>query len=277
MRGIVINLTITLLLVSAVLPLAQATTYQIPQVVVHQERYDVYRFEEYIPLGVNGTFYKVNVYVIDKPDGLLLIDCGAEDLYELLISKISEVFGSKQIIAVLLTHGHADHAGAGSKFLQDGVAIYAPIGDKDMIENGNNYTGVPEQFTYTGYTPTGFLQDGDEIYGLKVIATPGHTAGSICFYNQAKKALFSGDTTIAYAKDDLPTVKDLTFELEFATLLSLDRDSLNQQLNSLNQLLNIRIKALFPGHNKAYYGWLGTKLYILHSIGLVKLALSIKS
>jgi glyoxylase-like metal-dependent hydrolase (beta-lactamase superfamily II) len=110
-------------------------------------------------LGLNGTFYRVNIYVIDKPDGLLLIDTGTESLYELLISKINEVFNSKQIIAVLLTHAH--HAGAGSKFLEDGIAVYAPIGDKEIIKNGNKYPGISKQFIYTGYTPLRFLQNGD--------------------------------------------------------------------------------------------------------------------
>ena len=40
----------------------------------------------------------------------------------------------------------------------------------------------------------------------RVISTPGHTKGSVCFYNESEKALISGDTVFyqSYGRTDLP-------------------------------------------------------------------------
>jgi glyoxylase-like metal-dependent hydrolase (beta-lactamase superfamily II) len=261
-------------------PPVQAASTQIQQVLVYPERNDVYRFEEYIRIPLTSAFYKVNIYVVERQEGLVLIDCGVEDLYDLLIAKINEQFCNKPIIAVLLTHGHADHAGAGSRFLKAGVPVYANIGDAYMISIGNNFLGISNPFSYTGYQLTGFLKDGDIIFGLRVISTPGHTPGSICFYDDAAKVLFSGDTTIAYARDDLGAC-DLTFELEYATMLMLDMDSLKVQLGSLKNLQTIvtnqNTSAIFPGHNTTYYGVTEVKNYLSHSVCLVKQVILLKA
>jgi glyoxylase-like metal-dependent hydrolase (beta-lactamase superfamily II) len=278
-KAAAMGLIVVLVLVTTSPPVQAAST-QIPQVIVYPERNGVYRFEEYIGIPLTSAFYKVNIYVIERPEGLVLVDCGAEDLYGLLIAKINEQFCGKPIIAVLLTHGHADHAGAGSRFLKAGVPVYANVGDAYMISTGNNFLGISNPFSYTGYQPTGFVKDGDIVFGLRVISTPGHTPGSICFYDDAAKVLFSGDTTIAYARDDFGSC-DLTFELEYATMLTLDTNSLKAQLGSLRNLQAIvtsqNTSAIFPGHNTTYYGTTEVKNYLSHSVCLVKQVILLKA
>lgn len=280
---ITISLIIALFLVATASPLVQASPTQISQIAVHVERRGyIYRFEEFIDLSdlFPGSFYKANVYAVGTPDGLILIDCGAEDLYDLLMIEISKKFPKKPVVAVLLTHGHADHAGAGHYFLEEGVPVYAPIGDAYIIAMGNNFPGVPEQFTYTGYQPTGFLYGGDTIFGLRVLSTPGHTPGSISCYNEITRVLFTGDTTISCQEDDTG-FGDLTFEMEYFTMLFSDNDSLNAQLGSLNGLLERalekQIKAILPGHNRSYYGAEEAQRYILHSIDVVTQVLGTKT
>lgn len=100
---------------------------------------------------------------------------------------------------VINTHLHFDHA-FGNAFLarQYGVLPEAHKGDEYMIPN------MPEQakrfgFAYTVLTQNlgAHINEGDVIkFGnteLKAIYVPGHSPGSLCFYNEKEKVLFAGD------------------------------------------------------------------------------------
>lgn len=281
---IAIGLIVTLFLLTATIPLAQAKSVQIPKVEFYQERRGVCRFVEYIELSPEtglppGSFYKVNVYVFDTKDGLVLVDCGAEALYVPLMEEIGKKFNKKPIAAVLLTHGHADHAGAGHYFVEAGIPVYAPVGDAGIIWMGMHIPGVPipTDFTYTGYMPTELLFGGETLFGLKVIPTPGHSAGSVCFVDEKTEALFSGDTTISYSNDEGP--EDMTFELEFMTLQMSDDNSLWMQIDSLNDLMGLansgQADTILPSHNTAYHGK-DVQPYIQNSIDVVTQALMMR-
>ena len=41
---------------------------------------------------------------------------------------------------------------------------------------------------------TDYVSEGDEINGFRVLHTPGHTEGSVCYYKEQENILFSGDT-----------------------------------------------------------------------------------
>lgn len=70
-----------------------------------------------------------------------------------------------------------------------------------------------------------FLRDGQVLHLLgdewKVLSTPGHTAGSVCYYLEAEQVLISGDTLFheSMGRTDLPTgsssaiVKSITEKL----------------------------------------------------------------
>ncbi|MEM2890723.1 MAG: MBL fold metallo-hydrolase, partial [Candidatus Hadarchaeum sp.] len=228
-------------------------------------------------LGVPpGFFYKANVYALNFRGGIVLIDCGAEDLYSDLMLAINQKFPHRPILAVLLTHGHADHAGAGHHFIDAGIPVYASFADSYLIQMGMNFPGVPIDFTYTGYTPTQLLYGGENLFGLSVIPAPGHTYGSLCFLEVKTKLLFSGDVTISYPSDDVAT-EDMTFELEHMTLLATDNAGLEMQLNSLSMLLKLakdgKVKGILPGHNQAYYGKHVVD-YLKNSIDMVTQALA---
>ena len=77
---------------------------------------------------------------------------------------------------------------------------------------GADIFGPLEQSMRNGLSPKAsrYLEEGDEVlfgrHGLKVLATPGHTPGGICFYCEAEKAVFVGDTLFycSVGRSDLP-------------------------------------------------------------------------
>ena len=91
--------------------------------------------------------------------------------------------------AILLTHGHLDHT-FGIKELQqkwDGIPTLMHPADKDLPETTPfpfTAIGDNETLTYAGLA-------------FKVIATPGHTPGSVCLLDEKDGVMFTGDTLFA--------------------------------------------------------------------------------
>lgn len=109
---------------------------------------------------------------------------------------------------VLLTHGHFDHVGGCGKFFKEGAKICC--GEKEAphifsAENRGLFGGVyiPE------FEIDRTFSDGEEVelcgIKIKVIETPGHTAGGVCYL--AGDCLFTGDTLfrLGVGRCDLPT------------------------------------------------------------------------
>ena len=113
--------------------------------------------------------------------------------------------------AILLTHGHFDHIwGANELRRLSGAKIYAYEGEKELCEDaGKNVSrdaGRPETVQADFYEKDGALLELGG-FSLKLIATPGHTGGSCCYYLEEEKILFSGDTLFegSVGRTDFPT------------------------------------------------------------------------
>ncbi len=104
-----------------------------------------------------------------------------------------------QIEAILLTHGHFDHVGAVREVAAEtDCRVY--LCEEDL--------SMPPAFTAGPLYYTDLYADGDTVNAagltFRVIATPGHTPGSVCL--QCENVLFSGDTLFAGScgRTDLP-------------------------------------------------------------------------
>ena len=126
-------------------------------------------------------------------------------IYEKLQEKGLNVKG------ILLTHGHFDHIWGTNKLRElSGAPIYAYEAEKvlceDAITNVSDQVGRP----YT-VVPDYYVKDGEEItiagMTCKVIATPGHTVGSCCYYFEEAGMLIAGDTLFqeSVGRTDLAT------------------------------------------------------------------------
>jgi len=115
------------------------------------------------------------------------------------------------VAGILLTHGHFDHIW-GSKELRElsGAKIYAFEDEKDVCEDSGNNVSAQCGRPYTVVADE-YLKDGEEItiagITCKLIATPGHTQGSCCYYFEEDGILISGDTLFqdSVGRTDLPT------------------------------------------------------------------------
>lgn len=147
----------------------------------------------------------VNTYIVYNPETMegVLIDPGGG--YK-RIKKEAEDAGIT-LKAQLLTHGHFDHCGASCKLQQDGIPAYIHEKDFDKPSGpGCLAGGMGAPFDY--FTPDFKLKDGDTLniagMEIKVLHTPGHTSGSVCFI--IEDAIFTGDTlfNMSIGRTDLP-------------------------------------------------------------------------
>ena len=149
------------------------------------------KVEQYVvgPVQTN-CYFAIN----DDTKEVLVIDPGASA--DQLAKKICQE--KLTPIAILLTHGHFDHAGGAEELAKHfDIKIYAEEHEKEPLDtpslNLSGWEGV--QKTYHADV---FLKNEQEIdlagFHIRVFHTPGHTVGGCCYYFPYQNVVFSGDT-----------------------------------------------------------------------------------
>ncbi|MBE5951005.1 MAG: MBL fold metallo-hydrolase [Lachnospiraceae bacterium] len=137
--------------------------------------------------------------------------------------------------AVLLTHGHFDHILAADMLRKE---YHIPVGllstEADLLADPKKNCSATFFGAPYGISADELFADGQILPYLdgrfRVIATPGHTEGSCCYYAGNEGVLFSGDTLFAgsVGRTDLPTgraaalgisIKERLFSLPEETLV----------------------------------------------------------
>jgi len=150
---------------------------------------------------------QTNCYIIYDQDTkeAIIVDPAKNGIYDSLTKSGFTVAG------IILTHGHFDHImGIHELTEKSGAKVYVLEAEDALCRNADLNASSQIRRPYT-IEPDVLLNDGDEIniagIDVKVIATPGHTKGSCCYYIPAKKWLISGDTLFccSIGRSDLPT------------------------------------------------------------------------
>lgn len=157
-----------------------------------------------------------NCYLLENNDFVAIVDpC------ELLECAVELLKSEKKNKYILLTHCHFDHiAAAGRLRAETGVPIYVHRLDFEAVcDTKINLSGV-FGFPIDSFSADKCLEGGDILPAgkeeIRVIHTPGHTAGSVCY--MTGEILISGDTLFenSIGRTDFPTsnVADMKNSLE---------------------------------------------------------------
>jgi glyoxylase-like metal-dependent hydrolase (beta-lactamase superfamily II) len=125
----------------------------------------------------------------------------------------------RKVVALALTHHHGDHVAAAAALREWlGVPLCA------HAETARRLPGVPVDR---------LLGDGDELGGLRVLHTPGHAPGHLCFLEPRTRTLVAGDMVAGQG----------------TILISPDDDGdMGVYLDSLARLRDLDLHALVPAH-----------------------------
>ncbi|MEK8130091.1 MBL fold metallo-hydrolase [Paenibacillus filicis] len=158
------------------------------------------QIESLIQLTVFPAWFPVNVYLIDEGEELTLIDAGISVSGKGILETSASL--GKPITRIVLTHPHSDHIGALDMLKRElpDAKVYLSRRDAKLLngdlamEPGEPDTPVRGSLPKNVRTrPDVLLQDGDRVGSLLALAAPGHTPGSMAFYDQRSGHLIAGD------------------------------------------------------------------------------------
>ncbi len=139
--------------------------------------------------------FQENGYIVHSDDNLNCIIIDPGDSPELYIKEIEN--NKLNPIAILNTHGHIDHVHAVQPLKEHfSIPFYIHTNEKMILDH------YPQGCLMYGMTPNekpivdNWLTNENNLtvgdYNLKVIHTPGHTPGGVCY--QLNGDIFTGDT-----------------------------------------------------------------------------------
>jgi len=143
-----------------------------------------------------------NCYILTETNlgKTYLIDPGAESQELMLFLQKKKL----NLQAILITHAHIDHVGGiESVYAQFPAPVYYHAGDQFLYENlalqAQLFGATPRQLQATQpKVGDPSLRQDQQIGNIRVIHTPGHTPGSVCFHAKGEQPiLFTGDTLFA--------------------------------------------------------------------------------
>lgn len=157
-------------------------------------------------LGVVST----NCYLIYNEETREAVVVDPADNASYILNKCGEL--GITLKAVLLTHGHFDHILAVPDVCRAfHIEVYASETEEAMLTDTSLNLSGGYGTAQTAFHGDVLLHDGDEFELLgeqwRVIETPGHTTGSVCYYIPDQGMLFAGDTLFyeSFGRTDLPT------------------------------------------------------------------------
>lgn len=227
-----------------------------------------------VPLP-NSPLGHINAYLIQSDKGYLLVDTGwdTDEAFSALKAQLAEIGARpEEISQIVITHIHPDHYGLAGRLKQLSRAEIALhqrekehirtryINMDELLEqlarwlatNGVPADELPDlQIASTPVarfvvptSPDVTLHGGETItagvFNFEVLWTPGHSPGHIVLYDSNRKILISGDHVLPHITPNV------------ALHPQSSRNPLNDYINSLNQIKQLEVELVLPGHEQPF-------------------------
>jgi glyoxylase-like metal-dependent hydrolase (beta-lactamase superfamily II) len=123
----------------------------------------------------------VSAYVLVRNGEAAVVDTGVAGSADAIEASLNGIgLGWDAVGHVIITHRHPDHAGSAADVL-------------DRTPDATGYAGAADIPAISVPRPLTAVADGDKIFDLTIVATPGHTAGHVCVLDPVARLLVAGD------------------------------------------------------------------------------------
>lgn len=223
---------------------------------------NLYQLE--IPLPGN-PLRAVNSYVIKGGERNLIIDTGMnrKECREVIDAGLRELEIDLAVTDLFITHMHADHSGLISHLATSSSRVYCSQVDADLINHTDIFNDMPVYATINGFpgaekavqqhpgfkygnrVPVNFtiVKEGDMInvgdYQFQCVATPGHTEGHLCLYEERRRLLIAGDHLLGKITPNISMWAD-------------EGNPLQDFLDSLDKIYHLDVQLVLPAHRQSF-------------------------
>lgn len=194
---------------------------------------------------VGGAGFDANHYLVKDGGRALLVDAGTGLATQATLDRVGENLGGAELDRIYLTHWHHDHVG-GAPALAEALdaELLMPESEAVAVREGRADLTLGARFgaeqpahPVEGIEPPAAIELGDA--ELRVLATPGHTAGHTSLWQEDSRSLLAGDAVFshgAFGRVDLPTG---------------DPEAMRA---TLGRLAKLEPENLYPGHQQVVEG-----------------------
>jgi len=165
----------------------------------------------------------VSAYLLVRGKEAAVVDTGTAGSGESIHTALKAAGADWSAVKhVLVTHHHPDHAGS--------------VDDLGKQVKGTFYAGAGDAPNLVSDVDIKPLDDGDDVFGLRIVATPGHTAGHISILDTSTGTLVAGD---ALRTQNGLEGSDPQFTSDLPAAAA-----------SVKKLAGMDIKVILPGHGE---------------------------
>jgi glyoxylase-like metal-dependent hydrolase (beta-lactamase superfamily II) len=232
-------------------------------------------FLSYVASGVYHTkIVFVGAYFVDTPEiannAWVLVDTGLPFSHGKITKAAQSRYGAQKPSAIVLTHGHFDHAGAALALASDwNVPIFAHrlempylTGKSDYPPQDSSMGGAIAQmarlFPHSGYDfgrRVVIIPESGEIPEMpnwKILHTPGHTAGHVSLWRKRDRTLIAGDALATMNLDSWTS--QITEKQEFCRPATPFTTDWRAAQRSVELLADLEPNAVGAGHGQPIAG-----------------------
>lgn len=180
-----------------------------------------------------ADFEFVSAYVLARDGMATIVDTGTGDLGPIESALAAANSSFDRVGDVVLTHLHGDHVG-GLDALAEATTARFHAGEADVA-------GIDTDVDLRA------LLDGDDVAGLQIVATPGHTAGHVSVFDPVSGILVAGDAINLGDGTLAGSAPEFTADQAAADA-------------SVRKLADLGIRTILPGHGDPLEGTAGSAL-----------------
>lgn len=152
---------------------------------------------------VGGRGWDCNSFLLKDPkaNAFDMVDAGNGVDFQSMLAEVAAVINPKRVRTVAITHEHLDHVNGLPAWQQLGAKIATSPACAQKLRVGHDPTSemfgssIPTLDVDVELEDAGRIQLGDASY--ETLLTPGHSPGSMCFWEPSEAVLFAGDTLFA--------------------------------------------------------------------------------